>query len=64
LDSGTLRLANGQQTISFRNAFVFLTSNLGSAQPARRRGAAWRRLLDRFRLDGLAGHGATEALVR
>jgi ATP-dependent Clp protease ATP-binding subunit ClpA len=47
LDSGTLRLASGQQSISFRNSFVFLTSNLGSAQLATRRGARWRRVLDR-----------------
>lgn len=30
LDNGHLRLANGQRTISFRNCYVFLTSNLGS----------------------------------
>lgn len=28
LDNGELRLANGQQKISFRNSYVFLTSNL------------------------------------
>ncbi|GAB3487895.1 AAA family ATPase [Amycolatopsis cihanbeyliensis] len=44
LDNGRLRLANGQQTISFRNSFVFLTSNLGSAELARRRASRWRRL--------------------
>lgn len=43
LDSGTLRLASGQQTISFRNAYVFLTSNLGSRELARRNGSWWRR---------------------
>ncbi|AXK37675.1 ATP-dependent Clp protease ATP-binding subunit [Streptomyces armeniacus] len=48
LDNGTLRLANGQQTISFRNSFVFLTSNLGSAELARRRDARWRRAADRL----------------
>lgn len=47
LDSGRLRLANGQQTISFRNSLVFLTSNLGSAELARRRGSRWRRAADR-----------------
>jgi ATP-dependent Clp protease ATP-binding subunit ClpA len=47
LDSGTLRLANGQQTISFRNSYVFLTSNLGSTELATRRGARWRRFTDR-----------------
>lgn len=30
LDNGELRLANGQRTISFRNSYVFMTSNLGS----------------------------------
>ncbi|WP_199432856.1 AAA family ATPase [Qaidamihabitans albus] len=44
LDTGVLRLASGQQIISFRNSFVFLTSNLGSAELARRRAAWWRRL--------------------
>jgi ATP-dependent Clp protease ATP-binding subunit ClpA len=47
LDRGTLRLANGQQSISFRNTFVFLTSNLGSRELARRRSAPWRTALDR-----------------
>ncbi|WP_104197904.1 ATP-dependent Clp protease ATP-binding subunit [Cryobacterium sp. M15] len=37
LDNGTLRLANGQDTISFRNCYVFMTSNLGSTAVARRR---------------------------
>lgn len=37
LDRGTLRLANGQQSISFRNSLVFLTSNLGSREVSRRR---------------------------
>ncbi|WP_433260089.1 AAA family ATPase [Actinosynnema sp. CS-041913] len=46
LDTGVLRLANGQQTISFRNSFVFLTSNLGSAELARQ-ASRWRRLLPR-----------------
>ncbi|MBF6443665.1 ATP-dependent Clp protease ATP-binding subunit [Nocardia farcinica] len=44
LDTGELRLANGKERISFRNSFVFLTSNLGSAQVARRlRGGPLRR---------------------
>lgn len=47
LDNGILRLANGQEKISFRNSFVFLTSNLGSKELARRRGSRWRTLLDR-----------------
>jgi ATP-dependent Clp protease ATP-binding subunit ClpA len=46
LDHGLLTLANGEQTISFRNSFVFLTSNLGSAEVANRRSAGWRRALD------------------
>lgn len=50
LDRGTLRLANGQQSISFRNTLVFLTSNLGSRQVARRRGR--RAVLDRLPLPG------------
>lgn len=36
LDRGVLRLSNGQQTISFRNSLVFLTSNLGSREIADR----------------------------
>ncbi|SFB43845.1 C-terminal, D2-small domain-containing protein, of ClpB protein [Amycolatopsis marina] len=47
LDTGVLRLANGRETISFRNSFVFLTSNLGSAELARRRANRWRRVLPR-----------------
>ncbi|WP_033294703.1 AAA family ATPase [Amycolatopsis jejuensis] len=47
LDNGMLRLANGQEKISFRNCFVFLTSNLGSRELARRRATRWRTLLDR-----------------
>lgn len=48
LDNGTLRLASGQETISFRNCYIFMTSNLGSTEVARRksskRHAATRRL--------------------
>jgi ATP-dependent Clp protease ATP-binding subunit ClpA len=44
LDCGTLRLANGEQAISFRNAFVFMTSNLGTRELDERRRAPWRRL--------------------
>lgn len=46
LDTGELRLANGQQKISFRNSYVFLTSNLGSLEAAalqRSRRRRWRR---------------------
>jgi ATP-dependent Clp protease ATP-binding subunit ClpA len=54
LDHGQLTLANGEQTISFRNCFVFLTSNLGSAEVARRRSAGWRWAMDSaHRLPGL-----------
>lgn len=35
LDCGHLRLANGRETISFRNSYIFLTSNLGSHAVAR-----------------------------
>lgn len=58
LDNGTLRLANGQQTISFRNSFVFLTSNLGSAELARRRASRWRRMAGR--VPGRIGAGLAE----
>lgn len=34
LDSGQLRLANGRERISFRNSYVFITSNLGSKRVA------------------------------
>ena len=51
LDSGTLRLAAGTSQISFRNAIVLLTSNLGSAELADRlrgpanRAARFRKLM-------------------
>lgn len=32
MDHGLLKLANGQETIDFRNAYVFMTSNLGAAE--------------------------------
>ncbi|MCV7170434.1 ATP-dependent Clp protease ATP-binding subunit [Mycobacterium manitobense] len=49
LDSGELRLANGRDRISFRNSYVFMTSNLGSkdvaaAQRTSRWSPRWRRL--------------------
>lgn len=34
LDSGELRLANGREKISFRNSYIFITSNLGSREVA------------------------------
>jgi ATP-dependent Clp protease ATP-binding subunit ClpA len=43
LDSGQLRLANGREKISFRNCFVFITSNLGSKTVARDQRAEQRR---------------------
>ncbi len=50
LDSGELRLANGRERISFRNSYVFITSNLGSRTVADeqrhdRRRPAWQRWL-------------------
>ncbi|WP_020497886.1 AAA family ATPase [Sciscionella marina] len=48
LDSGILKLASGQERISFRNTLVFLTSNLGSAEIARIQGIPWRRGVDRL----------------
>ncbi|MFP5021630.1 AAA family ATPase [Pseudonocardia phyllosphaerae] len=47
LDHGGLTLANGEQKLTFRNSFVFLTSNLGSAGLARRRAARWWRPVER-----------------
>lgn len=59
LDSGELRLANGREKISFRNSYIFITSNLGSrevADSARTSANApwWRQLLTRAtaRTDG------------
>lgn len=49
LDSGQLRLANGREKISFRNSYIFITSNLGSgaaAQELRRGDRRW------YRRDG------------
>jgi ATP-dependent Clp protease ATP-binding subunit ClpA len=43
LDTGELRLANGQQKISFRNSYIFLTSNLGSLEVAVRQRARRKR---------------------
>ncbi|AEF42084.1 AAA family ATPase [Hoyosella subflava] len=52
LDSGVLHLANGERTISFRNSYIFMTSNLGSRSISQSR----RRIASRF---GLARDGAT-----
>jgi ATP-dependent Clp protease ATP-binding subunit ClpA len=62
LDRGILRLANGQQSISFRNTLVFLTSNLGARELARRRSARWRAAIDRApALARAAGRWAARA---
>ncbi|MCY1199385.1 ATP-dependent chaperone protein ClpB [compost metagenome] len=37
MENGMLTLASGQETISFRNTYVFMTSNLGSAELLKRR---------------------------
>ncbi|ODU00315.1 MAG: hypothetical protein ABS81_23990 [Pseudonocardia sp. SCN 72-86] len=58
LDHGRLTLANGDTTISFRNALVFMTSNLGSREVAGRRSGHWRRGWDQ-----LQRAGASNALV-
>lgn len=44
LDNGFLRLANGHETISFRNCIVVMTSNLGAAELSRFRGHRTARL--------------------
>lgn len=61
LDHGELRLANGQQSISFRNCYVFMTSNLGSAELAARRRSprAWV-----ARRRNRTGPRADDAIVR
>ncbi|GAC51201.1 AAA family ATPase [Gordonia aichiensis] len=48
LDTGTLRLAAGTSSISFRNCVVLLTSNLGSAELAASTRAPSRSPLQRF----------------
>ncbi len=62
LDTGRLRLANGQRTVDLRRSMVFLTSNLGSREIAARRGG-WRGMTAHQlgRLVGLGGR--TEARV-
>ncbi|MEU6698642.1 AAA family ATPase [Pseudonocardia sp. NPDC046786] len=62
LDHGRLTLAGGDRTISFRNTFVFMTSNLGSADLARRQGRAWRRALGSLPVRGPVGRRARAAL--
>ncbi|MCF7547484.1 AAA family ATPase [Pseudonocardia sp. WMMC193] len=64
LDHGRLTLANGEQTISFRNTFVFMTSNLGSRELARRRGRLRRRALDSIsRTAGIGRAGPRAAAI-
>ncbi|RJO77562.1 ATP-dependent Clp protease ATP-binding subunit [Nocardia panacis] len=58
LDTGELRLANGKERISFRNSYVFLTSNLGSVALAREQ----RSLRGRLRRAS-AGRTADRAVV-
>ena len=47
MDHGLLKLANGQETINFRNAYLFMTSNLGSAELLERSRSRWRGAVDR-----------------
>ena len=55
LDSGQLRLANGRERISFRNSYVFMTSNLGSKDiAAAQRASAWSSRWHRLRTFGAA----------
>lgn len=61
LDHGRLTLANGDRTISFRNTLVFMTSNLGSADLARRQGRVWRRTLDSISARVSIGDAGTRA---
>lgn len=60
LDRGLLRLSNGQQTISFRNSLVFLTSNLGSRELADRQHLRERRQTGTLR-RGRAGTSRSRA---
>lgn len=41
LDNGTLMLASGQKSLSFRNSLVFMTSNAGSREWHRQRWHQW-----------------------
>lgn len=47
MDHGLLKLANGQETINFRNSYVFMTSNLGSAELLERSRSRLRRTVDK-----------------
>jgi ATP-dependent Clp protease ATP-binding subunit ClpA len=46
MDHGLLKLANGQETIDFRNASLFMTSNLGSAELLARSRSRFRNALE------------------
>lgn len=69
MDNGTLRLASGQETISFRNCYVFMTSNLGSTKVARRRSSK-RNAVTRYLqslapgMTAMAGHQTEEEIFR
>ncbi|MDN3519513.1 AAA family ATPase [Aquisalimonas lutea] len=57
-DNGQLTVASGERTYSFRNALVFMTSNLGAREIQRREQAAqsgWRRFLPGARAAATAG---------
>lgn len=69
MDNGILRLASGQETISFRNCYVFMTSNLGSTKVARRRSSkrhAATQYLESFApgLAAMMGHQTEEEIFR
>lgn len=55
LDRGTMTLANGQQTFSFRNCLIFMTSNLGSREIRRAQSRWWRSVPLADRLTGGPG---------
>ncbi|AOT05850.1 AAA family ATPase [Arthrobacter sp. U41] len=69
MDNGILRLASGQETISFRNCYVFMTSNLGSTKVARRRSSK-RHAVTRYLqslapgMTAMAGHQTEEEIFR
>lgn len=65
MDNGLLKLANGQETISFRNSYVFMTSNLGSAELLARSRSRVRAGLDRAANGlGISGWSTYQRLVR
>jgi ATP-dependent Clp protease ATP-binding subunit ClpA len=65
LDNGMLTVASGEKTISFRNAIIFMTSNLGAEElnELRSRKA---KLLDAFRpkKDGESKHVMMDCLLK